>query len=107
VTVGYANSQTIRYGAIASYGATGPTVIVNDAEYTHNRWTSTDGAIIETWDHAYENYSTSAFASAKGHCIVGSTTSPTAPQYAIPCQLPTKFVSADEVMAFFIAHPLP
>ncbi|HEY5951643.1 MAG TPA: hypothetical protein VIV40_39385, partial [Kofleriaceae bacterium] len=106
-SVGYTTMQTIRNNAIANYGATGPTVIVNDPEYTHNRWTSSDGAIIETWDHAYENYPTSAFASAKGHCIVGSTTDPTAPQYAIPCQLPTKFVWGDEVMAFFIAHPMP
>jgi poly(3-hydroxybutyrate) depolymerase len=107
VSVGYSNMTGIRNGAIANYGATGPDVLVDDPEYTHNRWTGAGGALIETFDHAYENYSTSAFASAKGHCIVGSTTDPTAPQYAIPCELPNKFVWGAEVMKFFLAHPMP
>jgi hypothetical protein len=32
---------------------------------------------------------------------------PQAPQYAIPCKLPNAFTWGDEVMAFFLAHPLP
>ena len=63
--------------------------------------------MIETFDHAYENYPTSDFASAKGHCIVGSTTDPTAPQYAIPCQPPNAFVWGEQVMQFFVDHPMP
>ncbi len=106
VSVTYSRMMQIRDGAIASYAATGPSVLVNEPEYTHNRWTG-GGSVVETFDHAYENYSTSDFASAKGHCIVGSTTDPLAPQYAIPCQLPTKFVWGEEVMKFFMAHPMP
>lgn len=107
VSVGYANMVGIRDGAIAAYGATGPTVLDQDADYTHDRWTTSDGAVIETFDHAYENYPTSEFASAKGHCIVGSTTDPLAPQYAIPCEPPNAFVWGEEIMKFFLAHPMP
>jgi poly(3-hydroxybutyrate) depolymerase len=106
VSVGYTNMVNIRNAAITNYGATGPTVLAGDAEYTHNQWMGS-GAVIETWDHAYENYPTSDFASAKGHCIVGSTTDPTAPQYAIPCEPPNAFVWGEEVMKFFMANPMP
>jgi len=106
VSVGYTNMVNIRNAAITNYGVTGPTVLASDANYTHNQWTG-NGAVIETWDHAYENYPTSDFASAKGHCIVGSTTDPLAPQYAIPCQPPNAFVWGEEVMKFFMANPMP
>ena len=107
MSVGYTSMVNIRDAAIANYGATGPTVLDSDANYTHNRWTSTDGAIIETFDHAYETVPDGPFASAKGHCIAGSTSDPYAPQYAIPCKLPNAFVWGEQVMQFFIAHPLP
>jgi poly(3-hydroxybutyrate) depolymerase len=107
VSVGYANMVAIRDAAIARYAATGPEVLDQDAKYTHDRWTGAGGAVVETFDHAYENYPTSQFASAKGHCIVGSTTDPTAPQYAIPCQPPNAFSWGEQVMQFFIAHPMP
>jgi pimeloyl-ACP methyl ester carboxylesterase len=107
VSVGYSNMVGIRDAAITNYAVTGPTVLASDANYTHNRWTNSSGFVIETWDHAYENYPTSDFASAKGHCIVGSTTDPTAPQYAIPCQPPNAFVWGEEVMKFFMANPMP
>ncbi len=106
VSVGYSNMVGIRDAAIASYGATGPTVVDGDTKYTHDRWVG-GGAVIETFDHAYENYPTSDFASAKGHCIVGSTTDPTAPQYAIPCQPPNAFVWGEQVIQFFVDHPMP
>ena len=99
--VGYASMMQIRDAAIASYGATGPTVLASDTSYSHNQWTEA----IETFDHAYETVSPGPWASAKGHCIPGSTMDPQAPQYAIPCKLPNAFVWGDEVMAFFLAHP--
>jgi poly(3-hydroxybutyrate) depolymerase len=102
--VGYASMVQIRDAAIASYGATGPTVVAMDPSYSHNRWTSST-SVIETFDHAYETVSPGPWASAKGHCIPGSTMDPMAPQYAIPCKLPNAFVWGDEVMAFFLAHP--
>jgi poly(3-hydroxybutyrate) depolymerase len=73
----------------------------------HDRWTGAGGAVIETFDHAYETVSDGPWASARGHCIAGSTTDPYAPQYAIPCRLPNAFVWGEEVMAFFLAHPMP
>jgi hypothetical protein len=99
--------QDIRDAAIANYAVTGPTVLASDTTYTHNRWTNAAGAVIETFDHAYETVSDGPFASAKGHCIAGSTTDPYAPQYAIPCKLPNSFVWGEEVMTFFLAHPMP
>lgn len=107
VSVGYNTMTQIRDGAIASYGATGPTTVIMDAQYRHDRWMSPSGAIIETFDHAYETVNDGPFASAKGHCIAGSTTDPYAAQYAIPCKLPNAFVWGDEVMRFFRAHPMP
>jgi poly(3-hydroxybutyrate) depolymerase len=105
-SVGYSTLVGIRNGAINNYGATGPTVIASDADYTHDRWASSD-SVIETFDHAYETVSDGPFASANGHCIPGSTTDPYAPQYAIPCELPNAFVWGAEVMKFFLAHPMP
>ena len=81
--------------------------IDSDADYTHDRWQGPNGAVIETFDHAYETVSDGPFASARGHCIAGSTTDPYAPQYAIPCVLPNAFAWGEQVMAFFEAHPLP
>ncbi len=107
VSVTYSAMQGIRDGAISSYGATGPTTLASDASYRHDRWTSSSGSVIETFDHAYETVDDGPFASAKGHCIAGSTTDPYAPQYAIPCKLPNAFVWGEEVMTFFLAHPMP
>lgn len=104
-SVGYATMTQIRDAAIASYAASGPTNLAMDADYRHDRWTGS--GVIETFDHAYETVADGPFASAKGHCIAGSTTDPYAPQYAIPCKLPNAFVWGDEVMAFFRAHPMP
>ena len=103
VSVGYASLRQIRDAAIASYGATGPQVITMDGSYTHARWTGT--SVIETFDHAYETVSDGPFASARGHCIPGSTSDPYAPMYAIPCRLPNSFVWGEAVMSFFLAHP--
>jgi prepilin-type processing-associated H-X9-DG protein len=104
-SVGYASLTNIRDAALADYGAGGATNVSGDASYSHDRFTG--AGVIETFDHAYETAPDGPFASARGHCIPGSTTDPYAPQYAIPCVLPNAFVWGDEVMKFFIAHPLP
>ena len=104
-SVGYPAMQTIRDGAIASYHATGPTVLAQDATYTHNRWLGPNGELIETFDHAYETVSDGPWSSARGHCIPGSTMDPYAPQYAIPCKVPNAFVWGEEIMSFFLSHP--
>jgi polyhydroxybutyrate depolymerase len=106
VSVGYQNMVSIRDAAIAEYGATGPTTVTSDSDFRHDRWTA-NGTVIETFDHAYETVGDGPWASARGHCIAGSTTDPYAPQYAIPCVLPNAFTWGEEVMAFFQAHPLP
>ena len=103
--VGYSSMTQIRDAAIANYSASGPQVVMQDATYTHNVWTGS--SVIQTFDHAYETVSDGPWASALGHCIPGSTMDPYAPQYAIPCKLPNSFVWGNEVMTFFVAHPMP
>ena len=105
-SVGYSSMVTIRDAAIAQYQAVGPTVIASDATYTHDQWTSPQGVPIETFEHAYQTVADGPWADAKGHCIPGSTTDPYAPQYAIPCAGPDSFVWGEEIMKFFLAHPL-
>ena len=106
MSVGYGSMVTIRDAAIGSYGVTGPQVVSMDSSYSDNQWTG-NGTIIETFDHAYQTVPDGAWASAEGHCIAGSTMDPYAPQYAIPCKLPNAFVWGEEVMKFFLAHPMP
>lgn len=103
--VPYSSMTSIRDAAIANYGATNPVVVASDTKYTHNRWTNPQGVVIETFDHSYETVSPGPWASAKGHCVPGSTMDPQAPQYAVPCKLPNAFTWGDEVMKFFLAHP--
>ncbi|MEO6420048.1 MAG: hypothetical protein ABIP39_11600 [Polyangiaceae bacterium] len=103
--VPYSSMVTIRDAAITSYGGAGPQVVMSNADYTHNRWTNSAGVVIETFDHAYETVNDGPWASAKGHCVPGSTMDPYAPQYAVPCKLPNAFGWGEEVMKFFMAHP--
>lgn len=106
-SVGYASLTQIRDAAIASYGLTGPTTVSSDSTYHHDRWSgSSVPAVIETFDHHYATVPDGPFGSAQGHCIPGSTSDPYAAQYAIPCKLPDSFVWGEEVMTFFLAHPL-
>jgi polyhydroxybutyrate depolymerase len=105
-SVGYSTMVGIRDAAIAAYGAAGPTLVEGDAAFRHDRWEGSD-AVIETLDHAYETVGDGPFASARGHCVPGSTTDPYAPQYAIPCVMPNGFVWGQKVIDFFIAHPKP
>lgn len=106
MAVGYPSMQQIRDAALASYGATGPQILDQDANYTHNLWTSPAGAMFETFDHAYATVPDGPFGADEGHCIPGSTMDPYAPQYAIPCQSPNAFVWGEQVMQFFLAHPM-
>lgn len=100
-------TQQIRDAAIAHYGATTVNVIAGDANYSHRRWTGPDGALIEVFEHGYENAPDGPWAWARGHCFPGSTTDPGAPQYALPCRPPNAFVWGDEVLRFFREHPMP
>jgi poly(3-hydroxybutyrate) depolymerase len=103
--VSYNSMVNIRDAAIANYAARGPQVLAQDANYSHNRWTGVDGAIIETFDHAYETVKNGPWDFALGHCVPGSQSDPQARQYAVPCKLPNAFAWGDEVMRFFRAHP--
>jgi dienelactone hydrolase len=104
--VTYQSMVAIRDAAIARYGGAGPEVLAQDPAYTHNRWTSPDGAVIETLDHRYETVAGGPWGFALGHCVPGSTADPYARQYALPCQPPNAFVWGEEVMRFFRAHPM-
>ncbi len=103
-SVGYASLVQIRDAAIASYQLAGPMTLDADSTYHHDRWSGT--SVIETFDHGYATVPDGPFGSAQGHCIPGSTTDPYAPQYAIPCKAPTSFVWGEQVMGFFLAHPM-
>lgn len=101
--VGYPSMVQIRDAALAQYGSPSSQVLASDNDYTWNRW----GAIVETYDHAYETVADGPWASAKGHCIPGSQMDPYAPQYAIPCKLPNAQTWGEMVMNFFLEHPMP
>ena len=106
-SVGYPSLVQIRDAAIASYGLATSSTISSDTTYHHDRWSGTASTtVIETFDHGYATVPDGPFASAQGHCIAGSTSNPYAPQYAIPCKLPNSFVWGEEVMTFFLAHPM-
>jgi dienelactone hydrolase len=103
MSVGYASMTQIRDAALAAYGAGNMQILAQDPDYQHQQW---GGGVLETFDHGYETVPDGAWANARGHCIPGSTMDPYAPQYAIPCKLPNAFVWGEEVMKFFLAHPL-
>jgi poly(3-hydroxybutyrate) depolymerase len=105
-SVTFDTTTSIRDASIAAYGAAGPQQISGDAMYTHRRWTGDGGAVIEVFEHAYENAPDGSWAGAKGHCIPGSTVDPKAPQYGLPCKGPTAFNWGEEVLRFFQAHPM-
>ncbi|MFT3694955.1 MAG: hypothetical protein QM831_17525 [Kofleriaceae bacterium] len=105
-SVGYDSLKKIRDEAVANYGLpTTPSTISSDTTYHHDSYAG--ASVIETFDHGYATVPDGPFGSAQGHCIPGSTSDPYAPQYAIPCKLPNSFVWGEEVMKFFLAHPMP
>ena len=105
--VGYQRIVAIRDAAIANYHATHSERLAGDATFTHSRWTSAEGAVIEAFDHAYQTVADGPWGFARGHCFPGSTSDPYARQYALACKPPTAFNWGEEVMRFFRAHPMP
>lgn len=106
-SVTVAVTSQIRDAAIAHYGATTEERVAGDDRFSHRRWTSADGALIEVFEHSYETAADGPWGFAKGHCFPGSVTDPYAPQYALPCRPPNAFTWGDEVLRFFRAHPMP
>jgi polyhydroxybutyrate depolymerase len=79
----------------------GPERPDGDDNYTHLRWTGKDGALLELFEHHYL-----LTLNRGGHCIPGSTVSGTG-FYDYACQGPNAFHWGEEVMRFFVAHPMP
>jgi polyhydroxybutyrate depolymerase len=104
--VSFASMASIRDAAIRHYGAGAPARLAGDARYTHARWTGSNGVVIETFEHSYETSKDGPWNFAGGHCFPGSKGDPKAPQYALPCVPPNGFVWGEEVMRFFVAHPM-
>jgi len=104
--VGYLPMIAIRDAAVSQYAARGPLTVASDAGYMHQRWTASDGAVIETFEHGYETLSSGPWGWARGHCFPGSTTDPFAREYAVGCRPPVSFNWGTEVVKFFSAHPL-
>jgi polyhydroxybutyrate depolymerase len=103
--VPYSTMLSIRNAAITRYGGGAQQTVRSDGNYAQFRWTTASGAVVETFDHAYETDPIGPFGDARGHCFPGSTADPQAPQYAVPCKGPNAFVWGQEVLTFFKAHP--
>ena len=78
----------------------GPETVSGDANYTHSRWTGSNGGLFELFEHRYE------MERGGGHCVPGSTV-PADASYAYGCKGPNAFNWGEEVMRFFQAHPMP
>jgi polyhydroxybutyrate depolymerase len=100
--VPFETQVAMRDVVIARYRLTGPTLVSRDANYTHNRWTSVDGAVLEVFEHSYTLPS-----SRNGHCIPGSKAAPEAVRYGYSCARPNGFVWGEEVVRFFVEHSMP
>jgi poly(3-hydroxybutyrate) depolymerase len=85
---------------ISRWQLSGPQKISGDEKYAHNRWTGADGAVFEDFEHHYE------LSRGGGHCVPGSPPIVNS-SYDYACAGPNAFVWGEEVMKFFIAHPMP
>jgi poly(3-hydroxybutyrate) depolymerase len=85
---------------ISRWQLSGPQKLSGDDKYVHNRWTGSDGAVFEVFEHHYE------LARGGGHCVPGSPAILNS-SYNYACQGPNAFVWGEEVMKFFVAHPMP
>jgi poly(3-hydroxybutyrate) depolymerase len=104
--VSWASMLRMRDGAIVAYQAGPRRVLAEDSAFAHTRWEGRSGAVVETFDHAYETVKDGPWGFAQGHCIPGSRVDPYGPRYALACKLPNGFIWGEEVMKFFRAHPL-
>lgn len=109
VPIPYNTMTSIRAAAMANYGisAAQVTTVTNTAQVLHQRTNNPGAPVIEWFDHAYETAPNGTAAAAKGHCVPGSTYSPTAAQYAYACAPPTAFDWGAQVLAFFDRTPKP
>lgn len=106
--VPYASMVAIKDAALAHYGTTANvSTIATGAGFTRYRAEKPGAPTVEWLDHTYETDPASSAASAKGHCIPGSTVPANAPQYNYACKGPNGFDWGAEVLAFFEAHPMP
>lgn len=111
VPVPYASMIAIKDAALTRYGipAAALSLVEDDGAFVHVKSTKEGAPTVEWFDHTYETSPTGAAASAKGHCVPGSTYDPNAAQYAYACN-PTPASGFDwgaEVLAFFERTPLP
>ena len=107
VPVPFATMTSLRDALVADYGlgASTPTTVASDANYTHRRWTKMGAGTLEVFEHGYETEPSGPFGSSRGHCFPGSKMPPNSPQYAVPCKGPNAFTWGEEVLKFFEAHP--
>jgi poly(3-hydroxybutyrate) depolymerase len=103
VPIPYNTMTSIRNAAMANYGIgqAEVTTITNTAQVLRQRTNKPGTPVIEWFDHTYQTSATGTAAAAKGHCVPGSTFSPTAAQYAYACAGPNAFDWGAEVLAFF------
>lgn len=98
-----------RDAVIAGWGMGAGTQIAGDATFTRTRYTSPSGNVFEFLDHTYEVPDKCLILDIKGHCFPGSTDPGGAKGQAcsFACPPPSSFVWGEEMMQFFIDHPMP
>lgn len=111
VPIPYSTMVSIKDAALAAYGISPGQVgtLAGNAQYARKQSTNTAAPTIEWFEHSYETLPGGPTASAKGHCVPGSTYSATAPQYAYGCNpnVPAAFDWGAEVLDFFERTPMP
>lgn len=112
--VPFQNAVTLRAAVIAHYGMTQVGVVAGDATYTRTRYSTPSGRVFEVLQHDYVSNSAVGAppfgVAIKGHCFPGSddlkVTLP-GQLMSFGCNPPNSFTWGEEVIKFFIAHPLP
>ena len=107
----YPKMVSVRDNALANYtlAPSDRTVVKQSGTaYTQTRAKKLGKPVVEWFDHAYEIDAAVAplYATAKGHCIPGSTV-PANALYPVACKPPTALDWGAEILSFFDAHPKP
>lgn len=96
----------------AAWGLTSQGVVASSPTYSRTRYANAGGGLLEFIAHDYtSNAQFPGISSTRllGHCYPGSTDPGGAPGqlFSFKCEQAASFTWGDEVLAFFVAHPLP
>ena len=96
-----------RDALIAGWNMDAGTQIAGDSTYRRTRYTNANGTDFEFLEHDYVD-SACTLVKVDGHCFPGSDDPGGLTGQACPfrCDPPNSFTWGEEVMKFFIAHPM-